>query len=161
MLIQLELTSELDITQLRQYDDEYDNEISVLTDICTELSKNKLNQFKIQAFSNELWPVDIETDLVVLLEQLPVCIREINLGSDSSIDLYEQGISREILLKFNQGNYNCYGKSHDGILVPSYAENISQTDLLKMLKTFLDHFLSALKNKHSNKYLVQWLSDNT
>ncbi|WP_445406429.1 hypothetical protein [Acinetobacter seifertii] len=161
MLIQLELTSELDITQLRQYDDEYDNEISVLTDICTELSKNKLNQFKIQAFSNELWPVDIETDLVVLLEQLPVCIGEINLGSDSSIDLYEQGISREILLKFNQGNYNCYGKSHDGIWVPSYAENISQTDLLKMLKTFLDHFLSALKNKHSNKYLVQWLSDNT
>ncbi|MFW1774582.1 hypothetical protein [Acinetobacter seifertii] len=161
MLIQLELTSELDITQLRQYDDQYDNEISVLTDICTELSKNKLNQFKIQAFSNEFWPVDIETDLVVLLEQLRVCIREINLGSDSSIDLYEQGISREILLKFNQGNYNCYGKSHDGIWVPSYAENISQTDLLKMLKTFLDHFLSALKNKHSNKYLVQWLSDNT
>ena len=161
MLIQLELTSELDITQLRQYDDEYDNEISVLTDICTELSKNKLNQFKIQAFSNELWPVDIETDLVVLLEQFPVCIREINLVSDSSIDLYEQGISREILLKFNQGNYNCYGKSHDGIWVPSYAENISQTDLLKMLKTFLDHFLSALKNKHSNKYLVHWLSDNT
>lgn len=161
MLIQLELTSELDITQLRQYDDEYDNEISVLTDICTELSKNKLNQFKIQAFSNELWPVDIETDLVVLLEQLPVCIGEINLGSDSSIDLYEQGISREILLKFNQGNYSCYGKSHDGTWVPSYAENISQTDLLKMLKTFLDHFLSALKNKHSNKYLVQWLSDNT
>ncbi|WP_307891282.1 hypothetical protein [Acinetobacter seifertii] len=75
MLIQLELTSELDITQLREYDDKYDNEISVLTDICTELSKNKLNQFKIQAFSNELWPVDIETDLVVLLEQLPVCIR--------------------------------------------------------------------------------------
>lgn len=161
MLIQLELTSELDIVQLRQYDDEYDNEISVLTDICTELSKNKLNQFKIQAFSNELWPVDIKTDLVVLLEQLPVCIRERNLGSDSSIDLYEQGISREILLKFNQGNYNCYGKSHDGIWVPSYAENISQTDLLKMLKTFLDHFLSALKNKHSNKYLVQWLSNNT
>ncbi|KHO15841.1 hypothetical protein NT90_08635 [Acinetobacter baumannii] len=161
MLIQLELTSELNITQLRQYDDEYDNEISVLTDICTELSKNKLNQFKIQAFSNELWPVDIETDLVVLLEQLPVCIREINLGADSSIDLYEQGISREILLKFNQGNYNCYGKSHDGIWVPSYAENISQTDLLKMLKNFLDHFLSALKNKHSNKYLVQWLSNNT
>ncbi|HEP1386551.1 TPA: hypothetical protein QIT83_003693, partial [Acinetobacter baumannii] len=95
MLIQLELISELDITQLRQYDDEYDTEISVLADICAEFSKNKLNQFKIQAFSNELWPVDIETDLVVLLEQLPACIREINLGSDCSVDLYEQGINRE------------------------------------------------------------------
>ncbi|MCU4525212.1 hypothetical protein KTI57_01250 [Acinetobacter pittii] len=161
MLIQLELISELDITQLRQYDDEYDNEISVLADICAEFSKNKLNKFKIKAFSHELWPVDIETDLVVFLEQLPVCIRAINLGYDCSIDLYEQGINREILFKFNQGNYNCYGKSHDGTWIPSYAENVSQSDLLKILRTFLDHFLSALKYKHSNKYLVKWLSDNT
>ncbi|MDC4814949.1 hypothetical protein NQ815_14575 [Acinetobacter baumannii] len=161
MLIQLELISELDITQLRQYDDEYDTEISVLADICAEFSKNKLNQFKIQAFSNELWPVDIETDLVVLLEQLPACIREINLGSDCSVDLYEQGINREILFKFNQGNYTCYGQSHDGTWAPSYVEDVSQSDLLKMLRAFLNQFLSALKYKHSNKYLLQWLSGNT
>ncbi|WP_336168675.1 hypothetical protein [Acinetobacter sp. 161(2023)] len=160
MLIQLELISEVDIAQLRQYDDEYDNEISVLTDICAEFSKNKRNNFKILAFSAELWPVDIETDLVVFLEQLPICIREISLGQDCSIDLYEQGVNREILFKFNHGNYNCYGQSHDGTWVPSYTENISQSDLLKMLKAFLDHFLSALKFRHSNKYLVQWLSDN-
>jgi hypothetical protein len=161
MLIQLELISELDITHLRQYDDEYDNEISILTDICAEFSKNELNKFKIKAFSNELWPVDIETDLVVFLEQLPICIKEINLGHDCSINLYEQGVSREILFKFNNGNYNCYGQSHDGTWVPSYTENVSQSDLLKMLKAFLDHFLSALKCRSSNKYLVQWLSDNT
>jgi len=161
MLIELELMSELDMRQLRQYDDKYDNEISVLTEICGELSKNKFNQFKIKAFSTEFWPVDIETDLVVFLEQLPICIKEIKLGHDCSIDLYEQGISREILFKFNHGNYNCYGQSHDGAWTPSYAENISQSDLLKMLSDFLDHFLSALKFRNSHKYLSRWLSDNT
>ncbi|MFX4324400.1 hypothetical protein ABTA53_17310, partial [Acinetobacter baumannii] len=44
---------------------------------------------------------------------------------------------------------------------PSYVENVSQSDLLKMLRAFLNQFLSALKYKHSNKYLLQWLSGNT
>jgi len=30
-----------------------------------------------------------------------------------------------------------------------------------MLRAFLNDFLSALKYKHSNKYLLQWLSGNT
>lgn len=55
----------------------------------------------------------------------------------------------------------CYGQSHDGTWTPSYVENVSQSDLLKMLRAFLNDFLSALKYKHSNKYLLQWLSGNT
>ncbi len=159
MLFELELVSELDIIKLRQYDDEFDNEISVLTDICSEFAKNKFNSFKIQAFSSEFWPVDIETDLVVFLEQLPICIREIESGHDFSIDLYEQGINREIFFKFNHGDYKCYGESHDATWLPSYTENITQLDLLKMLKAFLDCFLSALKFMNTNKYLLEWLGD--
>ncbi len=77
------IRTHIGITQLRQYDDEYDNEISVLF---------VLNFLRINSISLRfrLWALACRYRNWSGCFVRAICIREINLGADSSIDLYEQ-----------------------------------------------------------------------
>jgi hypothetical protein len=158
MIIELHLNSQINIKNLRKYSCIYDSGISVLVDICRIISENKVNKFKFIAFSDTEWPVDIETDLSIFMEQLPSCIREISNDENASIYLYEQGINREIFFE-NQGNiYRCYALGYEDNWKSMYDEYLTKIDLLNILNNVLSNFINILDNLSENKYLLDWLA---
>lgn len=52
--------------------------------------------FCVGGFGQLAWPVDVETDLLVVLEQLPNCIALVSAGTSCDLDFYEQGVERSI-----------------------------------------------------------------
>jgi hypothetical protein len=76
-----------------EYDDELDDIRSLLGDICESMAENPAIKFVV-TFKDELWPTDVETDLLTLLEQLP----EVPNGFEKpfDIDFYEQGLERTL-----------------------------------------------------------------
>jgi len=83
----------------RAYD--LDDDIgTLLGDICDVLAEARCCAFLVDGFGQETWPVDIRTDLLVILEQLPVIAESIATGRDSFVvDFYEQGLQRFLLFQ--------------------------------------------------------------
>ncbi|WP_426534235.1 hypothetical protein [Bradyrhizobium sp. McL0615] len=87
-----------DITNVRAtprtYDPETEDIRSILSDLCRTVAKE--GKFVVAGFGQDRWPVDVGTDLAILLEQLPDVLRAVKAGAATEIDFYEQGIERKI-----------------------------------------------------------------
>jgi hypothetical protein len=82
--------------EVRIYDEELDNVISVLSDACEILAESKHVRFVVHGFSEDAWRVDVWLDLLVLLEQLPTAIARLRAAEPCTIDFYEQGVERRL-----------------------------------------------------------------
>jgi hypothetical protein len=78
----------------RTYDPELDNITSVLTDICEALAEEGSVRFVVDGFGQDPWPVDVRTDLPVVIEQVPAVLKALRSGFSTSLGFYEQGIQR-------------------------------------------------------------------
>lgn len=77
------------------YDFKADDVNSLLRDIC-EILHNQDIGFVVSGFGQD-WPVDVNTDLLVILEQINDCLKEIDFAKfDFCLDFYEQGIERRL-----------------------------------------------------------------
>ena len=77
------------------YDPELDDVVSVLADVCELLEESGCVTFQVHGFGQEAWPVDIGTDLLTILEQLPSVATAINdCSAEFRLDFYEQRIQR-------------------------------------------------------------------
>ena len=81
----------------REYDPELDDIRSILADLCRSAGPETV--FTVSGFGQECWPVDVEVDLLVCMEQLPRLIKMLSQGLRHELDFYEQGLER--LLSFN------------------------------------------------------------
>ena len=79
---------------MRTYDPLIDDIRSILLDICEAISEQ--GEFIVAGFGQDRWPVDVGTDLPILLEQLPKVLQAVKAGIATEIDFYEQGIERRI-----------------------------------------------------------------
>ena len=75
------------------YDPELDDVSSVLYDICGVLDE-KGYKFLARVLDEEPWPVSLQWELVIVLEQLPRVLVAFTENQACSLDFYEQGIER-------------------------------------------------------------------
>ncbi len=80
----------------RTYDPDLHDIRDILSDACEAMETHA--QFIISGFGQDRWAVDVGTDLVVFLDQLPRIIRKIDYGIEAEINLYEQGVERIVVL---------------------------------------------------------------
>lgn len=88
------------LDKLPDYDEQYDDERSVLDDLCEILARTEIASFEVAGFGQDQWPVTVGTDLAVLLEQVPNAIRFMSKQDyPVYLDFYEQGIQRQLILE--------------------------------------------------------------
>lgn len=141
------------------YSTELDDVRSILTEVCGELVGQA--QFTISGFGQEKWPVEVGFDLAVLLEQLPTLISAIRLSEATELDMYEQGIERQLYFVPEGLNYSISCASY-GNWTPSHAvELFDKTALLEMLLLVQNEFLRALRQSVpvllEHPFIVDWL----
>ncbi len=78
------------------YDEELDDVNSVIQDACVMLSQSPDVRFVVEGFADDPWPVDVETDLAVMLGQLPKALSALRHNSEATLEFYEQGIERAL-----------------------------------------------------------------
>lgn len=83
----------------RTYDPELDNITSVLTDICEVLAEEENVRFLVGGFGQDPWPVDVRTDLPVVVEQVPAVLKAVRTGASTSLGFYEQGVQRVLAIE--------------------------------------------------------------
>jgi hypothetical protein len=86
-------------------DPELDDIQSILVEICRALAETESIEFVISGFGRPRWPVDVRTDLPVVLEQLPGMLAFLRLPTNNSfyLDLYEQGIEARLTFTRSDG----------------------------------------------------------
>lgn len=89
--------SPLAVTTATAYDDELDDVRSILRDVCRIMEDMCCIQFRVMICTSIPWPVTIQTDLCVVMEQLPDVLKAICSHSVAKIEFYEQGIERSVL----------------------------------------------------------------
>lgn len=160
MKIELRLPHRIDLqAALREYDEELDDVRSILSDVCHALEGQA--ELVISGFGQERWPVDVGTDLTVLLEQLPSVIRLISTGESAELDLYEQGIERVLVFAPADEwcDISCEGRRR---WQPNPSvERMKRADIAEMLAAVRDGFMRLLRSSApelaEHPWVVSWL----
>ncbi|MDH5654181.1 MAG: hypothetical protein OEZ39_20175 [Gammaproteobacteria bacterium] len=159
MLIKLVVAGVVHEIKKEDYDLESDDVRSILTDICVSISESTSAHFLVSGFGEERWPVDIKTDLPVLLEQLPdACCALKKQTEPFCLDFYEQGIERALNFEPINGAYKIYCKSQTNWLPNPEYEYISTDELIEIISDLRGVFLSAIPDK-SNLLSHPWLQE--
>lgn len=158
MQIELHLKAELNF-RTRAYDPDEDDVRSILMDVCRAIGKQ--SQFVVSGFGQERWPVDVETDLAVFLEQLPDVLRAVHEGRTTSIDFYEQGVERCIALDPSNREYLAVCTSWTLWKPDPATEKLPREELEKMLLTAREAFMRTLGDMapelSRHPWILQWL----
>ena len=132
----------------RTYDHELDNITSVLSDICEALAEEGSVRFLVGGFGQEPWPVDVRTDLPVVIEQVPAVLKAIRSGVSTSLGFYEQGIERELAIDPSGATeviVEC--QSMTSWQPRPSAITMKRQDLLALLGAFLGEFVERARQR--------------
>lgn len=148
-------------------DEEPSDLLSILAAICDRLATIGDSHFQIEGFGQVNWPVDVRTDLLTFLEQLPALVRWLNAEvSDAfELDFYEQGVERTLF--FDKADVpiriTCNSRTN-WQPVPSH-ELINLIQLRTQLRSFIKTFTSLVKAYCSDYYycvlLQNWFDELT
>ena len=83
------------------YDEGLDDIRSLLSDACEVLEESQALAFHVEGFGQSDWPVDVSTDLLTVIEQLPALLSWLDSGhaGEFPLDFYEQGIQRSLIFQ--------------------------------------------------------------
>lgn len=159
MKIELHLNAVPDFS-IRTYDPHEDDVRSILMDACRAIGRT--GKFVVSGFGQDVWPVDVETDLPVFLEQLPTGLRAVHEGLPADIDFYEQGIERSVTLQpADGGKYVATCTSRTGWQPSPMVEEIAREELEEMLSAARDAFVHTLAEMAPDlarhPWIRQWL----
>ena len=100
--------------------------------------------FDVTGFGCDSWPVTVETDLLVIVEQLPDTLQALRATADFDLDFYEQGIERRIFFERQGDDYRirCFDAYEMAYV---YDKMISRDDLAALLEPFFDAFVSMCR----------------
>lgn len=142
----------------RAYDDEFDDVSSVIEDACAILGESGAVRFSVSGFSDTPWPVDVATDLSVVLEQLPDAIKKAREGKDFVIDFYEQGIERTLHFHHQGDSTKIECSSRHATWTPSPSSLIVEPAQLEaMLRTLAANFLRSLEEVSPALARHEWI----
>jgi hypothetical protein len=161
MQIELDLSSVRDLPDLPlRHEEGTDDVRSILIDLCEALAGDSSTRFSVSGFGQERWPVDVRTDLAVLLEQLPAALDSLQSGSPFLLDFYEQGLERTIYLEPHGDRYLARCESHTSWHPDPAVEAIGRPELTEMLATPLNEIMNLLKKAApgiaAHPWIVAW-----
>lgn len=64
------------------------------------------SRFVVSGFGQEKWPVSVDTDLPIFLEQLPDLLKSIESRKNFRLDFYEQGVERYLSFILSDAEYS-------------------------------------------------------
>ena len=140
------------------YDPEFADERAVLADGCDILAESSALRFIVTVFG-ERWPVDLATDLAVVLEQLPDTLHALREGRSAVLDFYEQGIERVLL--FSGGDektidLRCKSR-HPGWKPGEPNASLDRDETIAMLQSLGTDFADLLSQACSDLAGHPWL----
>jgi hypothetical protein len=146
---------------IRAYDADLDNATSVLSDICETLHQADFLVFDMR-FDSLILPVDVQTDLVVMMEQLPELLNFFAKLPNYqyqvfALDMYEQGTETEIVFASNQYRTNIMVnnvKNRVRITVETHQIN---SMLIKLLYDFLGYAKTCCPKPTESPLFIDWL----
>jgi hypothetical protein len=128
----------------RTYNPTLDDIRSILMDVCQSVERR--GKFQISGFGQDVWPVNIGTDLAIFMEQLPIVIRSIASNLPAEIDLYEQGVERTISFSPTANNtYLASCTSHTNWQPNPEIEQVDRDSLQQMLLTVRNEFMRLIR----------------
>ena len=123
------------------YDEELDDVLSLLSDVCGVLASSREIRFVVTGFDRKPWPLDVETDLAVVLPQMPEVLESLRQGRDFSIHHYEQGVERCLNFRVGDDRFEIECVSSDPNWEPQPRTlSIRRQDLERMLHEFCQEF---------------------
>lgn len=130
----------------------------LLVGICGALRRNI--EFNVSGFGQARWPVDVETDLPLFLDQLPAAILNADSGLAFEIDFYEQGLERRIEFSpVGKSFYVSCSSGTDWRPEPKFL-NIDQNSVVSLLREPMERFVeivvSALPVVLQNPCFQSW-----
>ena len=121
---------------------DYECQEELFMELCSALSSMEGIEFLIEGFGID-WPVDVETDLSTAIPQIFEGLNLLENEKDFSIELYEQGIEKELHFRvyseYIEVSCTKLGKTER----LSNLEIISKKELLDMLNRFKQQILIA------------------
>ncbi len=161
--IGIECTVVLPPTDLQaNYDPDFDNITVLLSDICDSLAETGQVVFRVSGFGQDRWPVDVGTDLVVVLEQLPRVWEALRTSSPTDLDLYEQGIQRTLTFRRTNGETVIGCESMTQWVPDPAIERIDTRVVLDMLSRFRDAFVRLARQRTpgvvSHRWFQEWMA---
>ena len=139
----------------RAYDPELDDIRSILADVC-DFAEGK-GKFMVSGFGQDPWAVDVRTDLLVLLEQLPGALVAIASGARFEIYFYEQGIERKIGFAPAQESYIAECLSYSKWQPNPAVETMDRTSLVRMLTAVRDEFMRFMSSCCPDLVMHPWV----
>jgi hypothetical protein len=145
----------------RDYDPENDNIVSLLCDVCHSLHESGQVHFDVTGFG-DLWPVDVFTELCIVMEQLPDAIRQLNAGAEGVLDFFEQGVERVVTMSQKGEQIELRCRSKHARWQPSPAVQMAPApDVLNMLQELLRGFVDLVAARRpdvrSHPWFEEWL----
>ena len=150
--------------RMRIMDPHLDNHLSILSEICDALHDAGTVSFCVQGFGEARWRVDVGTDLLVVLEQLPSLYSWIvDSGQDDFIlDFYEQGVERTLVfskledrLKITGRRLASFSPLWNPVVAEEYVDIENFRDLAKRLMCkFLELAEDAYPKISSHPWMV-------
>ncbi len=145
----------------KQYDPELDNIVSIINDACELVAGDATLRFEVAGFGQAPWPVDVMTDLAVVIEQLPEAIGKLEAGKPFKLDFFEQGIERCVTAVPDDRSVRLTCRSMTTWQPSPLTIEMSKPALLRMLVDLLSAFLSlldgALPWARSHPWVRAWL----
>jgi hypothetical protein len=118
-------------------------------------------QFHVSGFGQNSWPVQIDYDLAVLLEQIPTVATAVKSGIPSEIDFFGQGIERILHIQPSGDNCEISCLSYGNWTPLPTVEVLSKASLLQMLFAVQNEFLRALSTAApelaKSEFIVEWM----
>lgn len=142
---------------------EEDDDIrSVLAAICDSLEDSGQAEFQVEGFGLEPWPVDVRTDLLTVLEQIPELLEFLKTSgcNEVSMDFFEQGMERALTFNKSGGivKIGCLSRtawtpdpSHEIIGLPDL--NLMLCELLEVFVAIATQFYPAWTG---HRYFQTW-----
>lgn len=149
------------------YDPELDDIRSLLMNICETLSEVGDAQFLVSGFGQSRWPVTVDTDLSVLLEQLPEVRKALRSGDTRfTLDFYEQGVERGLRFERRSDTLLVTCESWHATWKPSPAmATMSVRRLEAMLDALTKRFVRcarvACPHEVTHPWFVAWCDATT
>lgn len=140
----LQCTLRVRCNDIPEYDSRLHNPLAFLIFACGILADRKGATFDVGGFGQELWPVDLDSDLPAFLSQLPSSINAARRCNSFDIDFYEQGLERVLKFEHSEAVWNvkCISSSN---WMPNPCEiALDHKFLLQTLSHILDEFRECI-----------------
>jgi len=142
------------------YDDELDDVRSAIQDACTKIAASGAARFIVSGFAAVPWPVDVETDLAVILEQLPDAMTALRQSREFALDFYEQGLERTLCFRPNGSSVDIECVSRHASWTPEHPlVRVEGGKLEEMLRAVAVAFIQLLQDACPRLAGHEWLDE--